>query len=327
MRRARAWLALAALSLAARPAGAHDFDPGVLTVVEEPPGGAVTHRFRLTQPTDTRAPDAAVRVRFPRRCVVDERAQTLACEPRALDEPMSFVGLARGASSARMIVSVRRHGGAHRERVVDGDAPFTLGDDAAGELRGAVAWASLGARHLAGGPDHLAFLLGLVCLVRRARSLLLAVTAFSAGHGVSLGLAASGLLTLPAAPTEALIALSVVLTAREALRDTAGDAPSLVARAPFVASAGFGLLHGLGFASALGDAGFPREGLLLALGAFHVGVEAAQLAFVALLALAWLLATHALASRASTARRAALIVAGGAGAYWTLARVADVLGA
>ncbi len=324
MRAARGWLALVALTLFTARARAHDFDPGVLAIVEAATGSAATHRFRLTQPVDTRAPGSVVRVRFPAGCVVDERAQTLACAPGAFSAQMAFEGLERGGAGARMIVSFTGRGGAHTDRVIEGDAPFTLDDG--GGLRVAAAWAVLGARHLAGGPDHLAFLLCLVCLVRRPRALVLAITAFSAGHAASLGLSASGALSLPVAPIEGMIALSVVLMAREALRAGVVGPPSLVARAPFVASGCFGLLHGLGFASALGEAGFPREGLWLALGAFHVGVELTQLAFCAALALAWQGAQRALTARAQLARRAALVAAGSAGAAWTLERTLGLLG-
>lgn len=327
MSRSAALLVGLALGLVAPFARAHDFDPGVLAIVEEPPGGAVTHRYKLTQPTDTRAPDASVRVRFPSSCTVDERARSLSCRPPGLDGELSFEGLERGTSRARMIVTYERRGGAHTELVVDGDGPFSLHLADPRSARGASAWARLGARHLLTGPDHVAFLVALMCLVTKVRALAVAITAFSVGHAASLGLAASGWVVVPAAPVEALIALSVVVVAREAmLRHRLVASPlTLLVQAPFVASLGFGLIHGTGFASSLGEAGFPRDALAPSLAAFHVGIELAQLAIVGVLALSWS-ALRALApARAPLARNAALYTVGVAGAWWTLARTSDVL--
>jgi hypothetical protein len=323
--------ALALISLA-RALEAHEFDPGVLAIVEAPAGSNVTHRFRLTQPTDTRGGRAPIRVRFPARCLVDEEAKTLRCEPSAFGGggPIAFEGLATPERSARMLVSLRRLDGTMGERVVEDDAPFALleaGPAASPEPRrpsSVFAFAALGCRHLLGGPDHLAFLLGLLALVRRARELVLAITVFSLGHALSLGLAVRGLIVAPTAPVEALIALSVVLVAHEALRDDESR-PTLVRRAPFVVSLLFGLLHGLGFASALGSRGFPREGLLVALSSFHLGIEVTQLAIVALAAAAYRLAGRWGEAPRASVRVAALYAFGVGGAFWTFERVARVI--
>ena len=311
-----------------RSSHAHDFEPGVLAIVEEPREGAVTHRYKLTPPTDPRGPSDAVRVRFPSGCVVSEAPPTLSCGARGLTEPMAFEGLVRPAGSARMIVSLRRKDGAVTERIIGDEAPFLLASpppDAA--LRAWSAWAALGARHLLGGPDHVAFLLGLLALVPGRRDLFLAITAFSLGHALSLGLSVTGLLAVPVAPTEALIAVSVVLVAREALATTdplpgeQGVPITLLQRAPFLAALLFGLVHGLGFASALGSRGFPREGLASALFSFHVGIELAQLVLVAAAAAAWCLLRRAGEMAADGTRTAALYLIGASGAFWTCDRM------
>jgi hypothetical protein len=144
----------------------------------------------------------------------------------------------------------------------------------------AADYARLGVRHLAGGLDHVLFLLGLLTLVDGLRALVATVTAFTAGHAVTLGLATLGAVTLPPRPVEVGIAASLVLLALAAARRGGGESAAWSDR-PARLALGFGLLHGLGFAGALAEAGLPREALGVALVAFHAGVEAAQLGLVA----------------------------------------------
>jgi hydrogenase/urease accessory protein HupE len=145
-------------------------------------------------------------------------------------------------------------------------------------------YGALGVEHILSGPDHLLFLLALVLLVRGWRQLTLTITAFTAAHSVSLALAVLGIVHLPAAPVEALIAASIVPVALEALRPP-GSESTLLGRAPWLAAFCFGLVHGLGFASALTELGLPRDHLPAALASFNLGVEAGQLAVVALVLL------------------------------------------
>jgi len=275
-----------------------------------------------------------VKVRFPASCAVDQRQQRLACAPGAFDGELRLDGVIAPAGGARMIVSLLRKDGTLSERVIEDDAPFVLVTEGPTKRDAPapswVGWAKIGAHHLITGFDHLAFLLGLLALVRSRRDLLLAITAFSAGHAVSLGLSVANIVAVPAAPTEALIALSVVLVAREALAQVSASAsreqqaPTLLRRAPFLVSLLFGLVHGLGFAAALGDRGLPREGLAAALFAFHVGIEAAQLAVVALVAAVWA-ALARVEGAPAFLRTAGLYLVGTGGAYWLCERVAAVL--
>jgi len=111
------------------------------------------------------------------------------------------------------------------------------------------------------------------------KALLLAVSGLTLAHSLTLGLAALEFITVPMAIVEALIALSIVALAAELLYR---DGPSLGQRYPILVSGTIGLLHGLGFASALREMGLPEEDVLVALFAFNIGVEAGQLGFVAL---------------------------------------------
>jgi HupE / UreJ protein len=79
---------------------------------------------------------------------------------------------------------------------------------------------------------------------------------------------------------EACIALSILLLASEIVRLQRGE-PSLTASWPWAVAFSFGLLHGLGFASALIDIGLPQGDVPVALFSFNVGVELGQLAFIA----------------------------------------------
>jgi hypothetical protein len=151
--------------------------------------------------------------------------------------------------------------------------------------------------HIALGFDHLLFLLSLLLPVVLRRSgerwepeaalraagadVLRVVTAFTLAHSLTLSLAALGVLRLPSRWVESAIAASVVLAA-------ANNLWPLVGGRRWLAAFGFGLVHGLGFASVLGDLGLPRTALVAALLGFNLGVELGQLAFVALLLpLAW----------------------------------------
>jgi hydrogenase/urease accessory protein HupE len=141
----------------------------------------------------------------------------------------------------------------------------------------------LGIEHNATGLDHLAFVLALLVLVRGRRRLVATITAFTVGHSLTLAAAVLGVLRVPAAPTEALIALSIVLVANEVAHP---EHETLARRSPWLVAGLFGLVHGLGFASALSSTGLTRTDVPLALAMFNLGVEAGQLVFVAVVAAA-----------------------------------------
>jgi hydrogenase/urease accessory protein HupE len=137
----------------------------------------------------------------------------------------------------------------------------------------------LGVEHILAGPDHLLFVFGLVLLAGGGRRLLATVTAFTLGHSVTLTLAALGIVDWPSRLIESAIAASVLALAVELARRP--KAPTLMRRRPWAMAACFGLLHGLGFAAALREAGLPPGEIPLALVSFNVGIEIGQLAFVA----------------------------------------------
>lgn len=191
-------------------------------------------------------------------------------------------------------------------------------------LATAVAYLELGVEHILLGVDHLLFVLGLLLLVRGRGALLATITAFTLGHSVTLGLAVLGIVELRPAPVEAVIALSIVFLAREVIRGP--DTASLARQRPWLIAAGFGLLHGFGFAGALSGLGVPENAIPLSLAAFNVGVELGQLAFVAVILLAHELLRRWLPQCGPGWRMAPAYAMGIVGGFWVLERVAAVIG-
>ena len=137
----------------------------------------------------------------------------------------------------------------------------------------------LGMEHILLGIDHLLFVLALLFLVRGWKQLIGTVTAFTLAHSITLAAAVLGIVNLPQAPVEAIIALSIVFVASEIVYRRRGRS-TLATRKPWLVAFGFGLLHGLGFAGALSDIGVPTHAIPLSLALFNIGVEAGQLVFI-----------------------------------------------
>jgi hydrogenase/urease accessory protein HupE len=157
-------------------------------------------------------------------------------------------------------------------------ASIAITGDAAAERGSAnqfLFYLGLGVEHIIGGIDHLLFLLALLALATSLWQTVKIVTAFTVAHSITLSLAALGMVNVPSSIVEPLIAASIVWVAVENLVAPAGAARR------WVIAGVFGLIHGLGFASALGDLALPRDVLLRALVGFNIGVELGQLAFVA----------------------------------------------
>jgi hypothetical protein len=152
---------------------------------------------------------------------------------------------------------------------------LAVGD--ANALRQGYRFTVLGFHHILGGLDHMLFLVALVIGAKGAREVLGPVTAFTLAHSATLALAAVGVVRVPAAVIEPLIALSIAYVAAS---NTLGrPRPAYRLAAVF----GFGLLHGLGFAGALQLAGDVDWSTVLSLFSFNVGIELGQALVVAVL--------------------------------------------
>jgi hydrogenase/urease accessory protein HupE len=136
----------------------------------------------------------------------------------------------------------------------------------------AATYLELGVEHILTGSDHLLFILALVLMTHGWWKLLSTVTAFTLAHGITFSAAMLGLVHIPQQPVEAIIALSIVFVAAELLRARRGNM-GLGMRCPWIVAFTFGLLHGLGFAGALGEVGLPQGHIPVALLFFSGGVE------------------------------------------------------
>lgn len=192
-------------------------------------------------------------------------------------------------------------------------------DLSATKAAAAPTYIRLGFEHILSGPDHLLFVAGLLVLVR-LRKLLLVITAFTLAHSLTLALTMLGLVKLAPAPVETLIAISIVLIAVEAINAMDGR-ESFASRWPWLISFSFGLLHGFGFAGALGDIGLPENAEIVALFFFNVGVEFGQIAFICCLLIAVWGLTRVAQPRLDLFRRATAYSVGAAGAFWTFERL------
>ena len=188
----------------------------------------------------------------------------------------------------------------------------------------AVSYWQMGTIHILQGFDHLLFLLTLLLIVQGIWPLLKTVTAFTLAHSLTLVLATLGLVNLPSAPTEAVIALSIMLLAVEVVHKNQGQ-HTFSERFPWIIAFTFGLVHGLGFAGALSEIGIPQNEVPLSLLMFNVGVETGQVLFVVAVSLL-LAALHKFQNKgALLLTRAAPYAIGGVAAFWTVKRVGSFL--
>lgn len=134
-----------------------------------------------------------------------------------------------------------------------------------------------GIEHIWGGYDHLLFLLTVLAGGRGWRYWLAVTASFTAAHSLTLSLAALDMVRLPASVVEPAIAASIVLVAAGNLLLPADRRGGIRLRLGIVFACG--LLHGLGFAGALGDIIGGGTGLVPALIGFNLGIELGQLAF------------------------------------------------
>ncbi len=182
----------------------------------------------------------------------------------------------------------------------------------------------MGTIHILEGVDHLLFVLALMLIVTGFGQLLKAVTAFTVAHSITLVLATLGVVHVPAAPTEAIIALSILFLATEIVHKHNGQF-SLTEKYPWVIAFVFGLFHGLGFAGALSEIGVPQNEVPLALLMFNVGVETGQLIFIAVVLSLIALLKRLPFTAPQGAWRIAPYAIGSVAAFWTIERVVSFL--
>jgi hydrogenase/urease accessory protein HupE len=321
------------LMLAQAPgAWAHESRPAFLEITETAPGRydilwrtPVLSGMRLpvvlrlpeemrnvTEPTVRELPDSLVE-----RRVIEAEGRGLA------GKRIEFVGLP--ATITDVLVRVHLRDRDRTTTLVHPSRPWIEIASARGPLTVALGYLTAGIHHILLGADHLLFVLGLLLVVKDRWMLVKTISAFTAAHSITLAIATLGYASVPAAPLNAAIALSILFLGAEVVRSRRGET-SLTIRHPWVVAFAFGLLHGFGFASGLTTMGLPRTEIPLALLMFNVGVEAGQLLFVLLT----LLLERAF--RVLEVRWPRLIEAlpaytvGSLGAYWTIQRMLVLLG-
>ena len=236
---------------------------------------------------------------------------------------IEFVGLQ--ATITDVLVRVQALDGTHTTTLVHPSQPRVEIPISQHFAAVAGTYLVLGIEHILFGFDHLLFVFCLVLLVCDRRKLLWAITAFTVAHSITLTAATLGVVHVAAAPVEASIALSILFLARELLVQERGT-DGLTQAYPWLIAFCFGLLHGLGFASALAEIGLPQRDVPLALFSFNVGVELGQLAFIAGLLGAWAISRRLVRAAPSWvpvwASRLAGYAVGSTASFWIFARLA-----
>jgi hydrogenase/urease accessory protein HupE len=322
------WLLSLAAWLWAASASAHPLAPIALSLVEQSDGSVTS---TLKEPR-IRPRGVAPVVRLP-SCEVLEpaaieqhddaliRRQRLRCG--------SWVGATVGVDGLgglNAIVRIEMADGRVHQLLLDAEQPTAVVPAAPSTFTVLAAHLRLGVEHLLGGLDHLLFVLGLCLLLRRPRAIVVALTAFTLGHSLTLAAAVLGLVAVPSGLVEVGIAASLVVVALELVR-APSEAPeeALPRKQPAAVIAGlFGLLHGFGFAGVLSQAGLPADDVPLALLGFNIGIELGQL-MVVLLGFG---AAHLLWRRwqPPRARWAAGYLIGGLAAMWIIERTVALAG-
>ena len=320
---------LAALGVAA-PAFAHEIRPAFLQIREIEPQ-VYDILWKTPAQGDMRL---ALNVVLPESCVnagelrpslvdgaVIERWRTQ-CEDGLVGKDIAIENL--GQTLTDTIVRFEPVDGRARTLRLTPDKPSIAipGQQAWTEV--AATYFGLGVEHILFGFDHLLFVLALILLVSDRKKLLGAVTAFTVAHSLTLAGTTFGWVRLPSSPVEAMIALSIMLVAIEIVRQRSGGA-SLMARLPWIAAFGFGLLHGFGFAGALREIGIPEDAVSLALLFFNLGVEAGQLMFIAAVVTVMFGWRRLAPAPPAWAWRAPVYLIGGMAAFWFIERAASIL--
>ena len=314
MRAALRSLLIAAFALLGGAAWAHEMSMAEMQVRELSPGEFL---WQWTASEKRAASDDLTPV-WPDGCTA--QSNRLRCAEGGLRGTLSINGVGKRYSAA--LVKVFWLDGQSRVYTLTAGQRtvrlFGSADDQRSLWEVASSYTVLGIEHILTGLDHLLFVIGLLFLVGFNRRLLWTITAFTAAHSLTLASSALGWLVLRPPPVEAMIALSIVLVAAEALhlRQT------LAQRWPALVALLFGLMHGLGFAGALKEIGLPDNHLTAALFTFNVGVEIGQLLTVGASWLLWRVA--ATWPKAAPARTVMLYGIGVMASYWSWLRVAAI---
>jgi hydrogenase/urease accessory protein HupE len=323
-------LAPALVLLMVAPAYAHESRPGYLELREVSEG---RYEVRWKQPA---VGDLVLRLSpvFPDSCTLTGADRqllpgamstrlTLSCPSGLAGKTIRIAGLEETVTS--VLVRVQHLDGSEETHLVHPTAPFVAVRGTAGWTERAWSYLRLGVEHILLGVDHLLFVLGLLLIIRDRWMLVKTVSAFTVAHSLTLAAATLGHASVPGPPLNAAIALSILFLGPEVVRSWRGQT-SLTIRQPWVVAFAFGLLHGFGFASGLTATGLPRGEIPLALLLFNVGVEVGQLGFVCLMLLLERSFRQLEVRWPAWVAHAPGYLVGSLGAFWTIQRVAMMVG-
>lgn len=317
------------LLLFAQATSAHELQPGFLELQET---ASEEYQLLWKQPLSLGEPLRLTPV-FPPRCQLQGEPSTemltqswvyravIRCAGGLAGQALAIEGLE--AFSTDVLVRVAHADGRVETHLLKPESP-TVALQTAGAGSG-MTYFTLGLEHIALGIDHLLFVLGLLLIVADRWMLVKTISSFTLAHSLTLAIATLTQVHVPAAPLNALIALSILFLAPEVVRVWRGQS-SLTIRQPWLIAFIFGLLHGFGFASGLSTLGLPQAEIPLALLLFNLGVEAGQLAFIALVfALLWSYRQLAI-DWPDAVRKLPAYTLGALGAYWFIQRALMVVG-
>jgi hypothetical protein len=184
-----------------------------------------------------------------------------------------------GATMTDVLVRMECADGTTWTQRLKPSVPAAVIPETVSRLQTAGVYLKLGVEHILSGVDHLLFVLALIILTRGGWKLVKTVTAFTLSHSVTLTAATLGFVHVPQRPVEAVIALSIVFVATEIVKVRRGI-KGITVSAPWMVAFSFGLIHGLGFAGGLSDAGLPALHIPTALLFFSLGVESGHFLFI-----------------------------------------------
>jgi len=177
----------------------------------------------------------------------------------------------------------------------------------------------LGIKHIIpSGLDHILFITGLCLLNTKWKTILWQATSFTVAHTITLALSMKGIIMLPSPVVEPLIALSIVFVAVENIIISELRAWRLLV--VFL----FGLVHGLGFASALNEIGLPRNRFLESILSFNLGVEIGQVMIILLVFGLLVLPFRKAGNYKKMVVYPASIIIALVASYWTVERILSI---
>jgi hydrogenase/urease accessory protein HupE len=308
---------LIACALLSSFAHSHELSLAEMNMYEFKPG---LFQWTWATPPKDRPISEVLKVQWPEGCVSDD--QVVQCTgDKGLAGTLEVQGL--GQSYSAVMFNIKWHDGIRKVYTLTSAQPRILlfggpNDEREG-FEIAKAYTSLGIEHILTGWDHLCFVLGLLLLVGFNRRLISTITFFTVAHSITLALSALDIISLRSAPVEVSIALSIMLVCYESLKDQ----KTMTKLWPEVVAFSFGLLHGMGFASALKEIGLPAENIFMALLTFNAGVEIGQLLVILS---TWILFTVwiKLFRNQFHLRSSVLYAIGGFSMFWSISRFVKI---